>query len=174
MNPDIRLIWLDLHGELRKFINHKVKDNAAVDDILQDVFIKVYLNVHQLKDVSKLTSWVYQIARNTINDHYKQAHESADLSSLELAVDEAQEPIYQSLSQCINSKILGLSNQDREAVLLTYFKDYSQKELAVFLGISYSGAKNRIQRAREKLRHSILDCEKVDSDSSGRITDFNS
>ncbi len=173
MRPDIELIWLDLRQELKKFMLAKLRDEDTAEDLMQDVFIKAHLNIHQVQDAAKLTSWIYQIARNTVADHFKEKSRTSEKSSPEWAADESVEPIYQSLSQCINSKISKLSKRDREAVLLTYFKNYSQKELANFLGISYSGAKNRIQRAREKLRLSILDCGNVESDSKGRIIDFN-
>lgn len=159
-----------MRDELYKFIYSKLRDDTITEDVLQDVFIKVHLSLYQLKDPSKLTSWVYQIARNTITDYLKQPKFENEV--IELAEEEDNEQVYKSLSNCINSKINLLSSVDREAVLLTYFKNYSQKELAAFLGISYSGAKNRIQRVREKLRLSILDCENVQSDTSGRIIDY--
>lgn len=168
MNNQVEHIWLDLHNELNKFILSKIHEEAIAQDILQDVFIKVYLNIHQLNDSTKLTSWIYQITRNTITDYLKQ-HPFLP-STVEL-VDEIQdEPVYQALSNCVNSKIDKLSDQDKKAILLTYFESYSQKELSDFLGISYSGTKNRIQRAREKLRKDILDCENVESDRKGKIT----
>ncbi|MEQ8364864.1 MAG: sigma-70 family RNA polymerase sigma factor [Cyclobacteriaceae bacterium] len=168
MNNRVEHIWLDLHSELNKFILSKVREDAIAQDILQDVFIKVYLNIHQLKDSAKLTSWIYQITRNTIADYLKQPHSVP--STIELADESQNEPVYQALSNCVNSKIDKLSDQDRKAVLLTYFEAYSQKELSDFLGISYSGTKNRIQRARAKLRKDILDCNNVESDRRGRIT----
>lgn len=170
MQDHVEYIWSDLHQELKKFILVKVKDPAMAEDLLQEVFIKVHLHLHQLKDPARLTSWVYQISRNVMADHFKQS-KNIPVAGLPLwAESETEDHIYSSLSNCINGKIAKLPTKDREAVLLTYFQHYSQKELADFLGISYSGAKNRIQRARQKLRQEILDCENVSSDTSGKIT----
>jgi RNA polymerase sigma-70 factor (ECF subfamily) len=172
MPRDIQLIWLDLHYELYKFILSKVKDKFLSEEILQDAFIKIHTHLHQLKDTTRLTSWAYQITRNTISDYYNKGQLVQNQPLVDLAVDDGEEPMYRSLSECINSKINLLPAADKEAVLLTYFQDYSQQEISDFLGISYSGAKNRVQRAREKLRLYILNCENVESDVNGKITDF--
>ena len=172
MNADVYYIWSDLHQELSRFIYAKVRDKAASDDILQDVFVKIYLNIDRLKDPGALVSWVYRITRHTIHDHFNRQRSADDPVMIDMAEEERGEDLYRSLSSCINGKIARLPERDREAVLLTYFRDCSQKDLAEFLGISYSGAKNRVQRAREKLRHAILDCENVESDADGKITEF--
>ena len=44
---------------------------SEAEDILQDVFIKIHEHSHQLSDEDKLTSWVYQITRNTLIDFHR-------------------------------------------------------------------------------------------------------
>lgn len=163
-------IWTDLHQELQRFITARVGAGPAAEDLLQDVFVRIHLHLHQLKDPTRLTSWVYQICRNVIADHCRRKPFASLPEELHLPETAAEDDLYNSLSNCINGKIAQLPAQDREAILLTYFQQYSQKQLADFLGLSYSGTKNRIQRTRDKLRQAILDCEKVESDASGRIT----
>src|SRR6478735_3231974 len=146
MNIRIQEIWRDLYQELKKFISGKVKDIDITEDILQDVFLKIQLNIHTLTDCTKLTSWVYQITRNTIADHYrKTTNLKVQIDGFDLAERDTEEPLYHSLSNCINQKINMLSDKYKQAVLLTYLKDYSQIELAEDLNISYSGAKTRVQ-----------------------------
>ena len=78
----------------------------------------------------------------------------------------------QSLSNCINVKISKLPESYKQAILLTTFENYSQISLAKELGISYSGAKTRVQRAKEKLKVLISDCANVELDNKGDIIDF--
>ena len=168
MNIQIQEIWTDLHLELKKFIFSKVKDIDTTKDILQDVFLKIQLNIHTLIDCSKLTAWVYQITRNAIADHFRKTSNSAiQIDGFELAEQENEEPLYHSLNNCINQKINRLSDKYMQAMLLTYFNAYSQIELAEKLNISYSGAKTRVQRGREKLKDLILDCPNVETDGEG-------
>lgn len=168
MNIRIQEIWADLYQELKKFIVSKVKDIDTTEDILQDVFVKIQLNIHTLTDCSKLTSWVYQITRNTIADHFrKKTNAEVKIDGFDLAEQDNEEPLYHALSNCINQKINKLADKYQQAILLTYLNDYSQLELAEKLNISYSGAKTRVQRGREKLKDLILDCPNVETDGKG-------
>lgn len=168
--PSIEFIWRDLHLELSRFIESKIPNKEGAQDILQDVFVKVHLNLDQLKDSSKLTSWIYQITRNAVADYYRKESANSKLDGHVLPEDENEEPLYTSLSECINSKIDQLPKDEHRAIVLTYFKNSSQRELAELLGLSYSGIKSRVQRTREKLKKSILACDNVIA-QDGKITE---
>ncbi|MTI33015.1 sigma-70 family RNA polymerase sigma factor [Xanthovirga aplysinae] len=173
MKDEIKKIWVDLNEELFDFIYNRVKSKEVANDILQEVFLKVQLRIHQLRETSKLTSWVYQITRNTIIDYYRSLNKkNIPLEHIDLPEDENESLDYAKLNNCINQKINLLSSQYKEAIILTSFKEYSQKELAQHLQISYSGAKSRVQRAKDLLKESILNCPKVESDSTGKIIDY--
>jgi RNA polymerase sigma-70 factor (ECF subfamily) len=161
MNKQIQDIWNDLHQELKKFIFTKIADPTITDDILQEAFIKIHLQLHTLKDASKLTSWVYQITRNTVTDYYRKNRWMSGIEGLDLAEQAYEEPQYAALSTCINRKINQLPENYKQAILLTYFDQFSQIELAEKLNISYSGAKTRVQRGREQLKDQLLACKNL-------------
>ena len=71
MTASTEIIWKEFNKELLRFIIKRVKDNDLAHDLLQDIFIKIHLKISTLSDSDKLTSWVYQITRNSIIDHYK-------------------------------------------------------------------------------------------------------
>lgn len=171
MKDEIQIIWKDLYQELYAFIRSKVKEEEASKDILQEIFIKIHLNLHQLKDSSKLTSWIYQITRNMIHDYFRNKKQLVYLEQIKLPIEE--EPSFQKLTSCINSKIEQLPSSYEEAIVLTTFKNLKQTELANYLGISYSGTKSRVQRAKEKLIGLVADCEYVETDSKGNIIEHN-
>lgn len=172
MEKLIHNIWIDLHQELRKFIFNKVKDQDITNDILQETFLKIHLSIHKLNDSSKLTPWVYQITRNSVTDYFRKRKQDFQLHEVDFAVEETEEPLYQSLTNCINNKINALPENYKQAVILTSFEHDSQTELAEELKISYSGAKSRVQRAREKLKELILNCANAKSDGNGNIINF--
>ncbi len=66
----IESIWKKFNQQLLAFIRFKVKDKSVAEDILQDVFIKVFQNLDSLQDKEKLRSWLYSISRNAIYDYY--------------------------------------------------------------------------------------------------------
>ena len=169
MNRLIQDIWNDLHQELKKFIFSKVRDVNASEDILQDVFLKIHLNLHTLSDRSKLTSWVYQITRNTVADYYRKTSSVVQIDGFDLAEHENEEPLYLQLSNCINQKISKLPEKYKRAIMLTYFGRHSQITLAGELNVSYSGMKTRVQRGREQLRKLIRGCKNIETDKKGKL-----
>lgn len=171
MQNEVQLIWKDLSQELYGFIFNKVKDEASSKDILQNTFLKIHLNIGQLRDCSKLTAWVYQITRNVIHDYFRNKKSLIPFETTELPIKE--EPSFQKLTDCINSKIEQLPKAYQEALILTTFNNLKQTELADYLGISYSGTKSRVQRAKGKLTDLVADCEQVETDNQGRITGHN-
>lgn len=173
MRKEIEIIWMDLNEELYKFIYSRVNDEHKTKDILQEVFLKIQLNINQLNNTSKLTSWVYQITRNAIFDYYRKSKQvNHSIENLDFPENEGADLDYAKLSNCINQKIGGLSEKHKQAIVLTAFKNYSQKELAEQLKISYSGTKSRIQKAREILKEDILNCPRVEADATGKLIDY--
>ncbi len=173
MKNEIHTIWIDLSEELYKFILGKVKDEQVAKDIHQEVFLKIQTKIYQLKHTSKLASWVYQITRNTIIDYFRKVKDkNVSIDELDIPEIETNNFDYSNLTNCITKKIEELSSQHKEAIVLTAFKGYSQKELASYLKISYSGTKSRVQKAKEILKKNILDCPNVESDSTGKLIDF--
>ena len=173
MKKEINIIWLDLNEELYHFILGKIKDEHLAKDIHQEVFLKIQTNIHQLQHTSKLTSWVYQITRNTIIDHFRKSNlNTIIITDFDMPQEQSDDFDYSKLTNCINQKIENLSAQHKEAIVLTTFQAYSQKELAKHLNISYSGTKSRVQKAREILKVQLLNCPNVTSDQTGKLLDF--
>jgi RNA polymerase sigma-70 factor, ECF subfamily len=172
MDKQIQEIWIDLHQELKKFIFGKVKDLNTSEDILQDVFVKIHLNIYTLSDWSKLTSWVYQITRNTIADYFRKTHLMVQLEGVDFPEQDSEEPLYRALSQCINQKINNLPPTYKQAIVLTYMNDFAQKTVAEKLDLSYSGVKTRVQRGREKLKDLILECPNIETDDKGKLLGY--
>lgn len=173
MSTNITNIWNQMHEQLRQFIATRVTDKTAVDDILQDVFIKLQTQLHQLKNDSKTTSWIYQITRNVLVDYYRQQKKERQLqegfspSAMSDGPDHTQE-----FALCVLPMIESLPKNYRDAVYLTEIEGLSQKELAKRLDISYSGAKSRVQRGREKLKDILLACCDIQTDQYGNVVDY--
>jgi RNA polymerase sigma-70 factor, ECF subfamily len=172
MEERIQIVWKEFHQKLKNFIKSSVKDEDTANDILQDVYIKIQLNISKLEDSTKLTSWVYQIARNTIADHYRKLRPQDDVDLIE--VEEAvSEKNYNDIFQNdMRYFIDQLPEKYKEALILTEYNGISQVQLAEHLGISYSGAKSRVQRAKEKLRELFTECCHIQADTFGNIVDY--
>jgi RNA polymerase sigma-70 factor (ECF subfamily) len=170
-------VWEAFHGPLLRFIRTRVADAATAEDLLQEVFLKIHQQIETLKDVKKLESWVYQITRHVIID----AHRSKKLTT-SLEASEAQElpedlpddDIESELFPCVREMVNNLPPLDRQALILTEYQGLTQKELSVRLGLSFSGAKSRVQRARTKLKQMLLECCYFELDRRGHVINYQS
>jgi len=68
--------------------------------------------------------------------------------------------------------VKSLPEQDRQALVLTEYQGLTQKEYGERLGLSFSGAKSRVQRAREKLKQMLLECCHFELDRRNHIIDY--
>ena len=166
---DTEKIWNNFHDDLLLFINSKVHDHALANDVLQDVFIKIHLKLPTLSDKDKLGSWVYQITRNSITDHFRKQKHHSDSSVPEPETTEKED--IHAFERCLQSFIRQLPEKYKDALMQTDLGRLSQKEYAQKKGISYSGAKSRVQRAREQLKDLFVSCCKIEADSYGNVVD---
>lgn len=150
---NIEDLWDQFHQPLKTYISQRVNDQSIVDDLLQIVFMKIQVHLPNLIDEQKIDSWIYRITRNTIIDFYRIKKTSEILpDDLHFNNRAEEENFTKEAAVCIRSTIKRLPEKYREALELTEFQGLSQKELSEKLGISYSGAKSRVQRGRGKLK----------------------
>lgn len=175
MNQHIAVIWETFSQQLRHFIRSRVSDEAAADDILQEVFLKIHARLETLKNETKIESWIYQITRNTIIDHYRNQESALSVEIPETLADDQnllRNTSHQQIASGLYAMIDELPEKYRQALLLTKFEGMTQKELAERLGISVSGAKSRVQRGREKLKDLLMQCCHFEFDHYGAIIDY--
>lgn len=172
MNNNLEIIWKEFHNKLEFFIHKRVNDKDDAADILQEVFIKIYKNINSLKENQKLTSWIYQITRNTIIDYYRAKKVNDEYSDNFFDNEEDDEEALKRLSPSLLEMIENLPPIYKEAITLTEFNGLKQRELANKLGISLTGAKSRVQRARQQLNKMLLDCCNFEFDSAGKMSDY--
>jgi RNA polymerase sigma-70 factor, ECF subfamily len=172
VNAALETAWTDVASKLRGYIRTRVRDHAAAEDILQDVFLKAHTRIAQLQSQEKLEGWLFLIARNAVADHFRKSKPHEELPA-ELATEapEAELESACGLREAFRRMIDGLPAPYGQALTLTEFDGLTQKQLAERLGISLSGAKSRVQRGREQLKKALLDCCQLEFDRRGQIID---
>ncbi len=164
---NVLLTWNRLQQDLKEFVYRKVKDKAISDDIVQDVFLKVQANLPQLKDSKKLSSWIYQITRNVVVDHFRK--NIGKVKTIDINWENAQNELNDCVAHCLRVLLDRLPEKYSLALKLTEFENLSQYELAERLNISYSGARSRVQRARKMLKEKIDALYLIKTDVYGNV-----
>ena len=169
----IEQIWRDYAAALHGFVQSRVDDTNIADDILQNVFLKISTKIDSLKDVGKLSPWIYQITRNAIIDYYRsyKSHDELPEMIMEPEQDQA-EKARQEIEGCMLPLVGNLPDTYREAVMLSEIDGLTQKQVAEKLGLSLSAAKSRVQRGRIMVKNMLNDCCRFEIDHRGTMLDY--
>lgn len=166
-------IWEKFHIQLYAFIFKKVNNKELAEDILMDVFIKIQTKLPDLKNLKKLKSWIFQITRNEIIDHFRSKSYNYELDeNLEVFNEEENNYIKNSSYDWLRNFINVLPDKYREALISTDINKIPIKELAKNQGITYMNAKTRVQRGRKMLKQNLDKCCSFFVDKYGQILDI--
>jgi RNA polymerase sigma-70 factor, ECF subfamily len=153
------------YERVKKFIFALVKDEWAADDLIQETFIKVQQNLSQLREESKISSWIFRIAYNLCQDHFRKVSQSAKNDRISAGKSKTlKEPLFQiefeqhQMGTCVQDKIKLLPESYRTVLILFDLMEFSHQEVAEIIGISVDNVKVRLHRARKKLK-TILEKE---------------
>jgi RNA polymerase sigma-70 factor (ECF subfamily) len=176
-------MWSELHERLRAFVARRVPDQAVVDDLAQEILLRLYTHMGRLRDQKRLDAWAYQVARNVIADYWRnragrreqpfdQAQHDRLASLPELEGDDQADRVRGEIASCLAPMVGRLAEPYREAIRLTDLGDRTQAEAAAMLGLSVPGMKARVQRGRAQLRELLGACCRIELDRRGQISEF--
>jgi RNA polymerase sigma-70 factor (ECF subfamily) len=180
--PEARGAWRDIEARLRPYVARRVASAAEVDDIVQEILVRIHGGLAGLRDGERFGGWVYRIAERAIADSARARARAptadvADLAGVPedagAAADEAAD-LQLDLGECVALFVARLPSPYRQAITLTELQGLSQKEAAEMLGVSLSGMKSRVQRGREKIRDMFEACCQISVDCRGRVVECES
>jgi RNA polymerase sigma-70 factor, ECF subfamily len=158
-------IYDQYYAKVRKFILALVRDEWVADDLIQETFLKIQNNLKSLKDPSKLSSWIFRIAYNLCQDHFRQLkrsrkeeridqEEKEDFKEalIQRGLDIQKELEQRQMGECVQNQINLLPESLRTVLLLFDIMEFSHQEIADILRITVKNVKVRLHRARKKLR----------------------
>ena len=170
-NTDSQGVWEDFHGRLRSFVSRRVKQPADAEDVVQEIFLHIHRNLSTIKDEERLPAWIFTIARNAIVDHFRKNSRPAEslADDFDLPAPTEQPEIdysaLQELAHCLEPMIEALPGSYRHAIHLTDLRGVAQSQAAKQTGLSVSGMKTRVQRARRKLKTMLFQCCEIQFDN---------
>lgn len=138
--------------------------SGDVEDLTQEVFLRVYRNIHRFRGQSSFYTWLYRITVNVFFDHNKK-RKRADvrLSRLQNALvdvsnarPESDDPFYATYNALtreeFSNAIETLPEPFRAVVAMREVDDLSYEEIALQTGISIGTVRSRLSRARQRLK----------------------
>ncbi|MBL8388663.1 MAG: sigma-70 family RNA polymerase sigma factor [Hydrogenophaga sp.] len=172
---DLISLWTRHETELRRWLMPRVPVPSEVDDILQDVFIKVLRQGKALSAVDQPRAWLFEVTRNTLTDRLRARRDGwplpDGLDELPDAV-ESEHPLDGLAQACLPRVLSELDPQDRDVIELCDLQGMTQAEFARQRQLSLPAVKSRLQRARKRMRERMTSACRVSFDSGGRVDDF--
>ena len=168
---DRRLVALATEGDSQAFeyLFHRYSDSIRrlfvlrtgngddADDLLQETFVKVFINIHRYSADYTFGQWIYTIARNTFIDFTRRRQDDLPLDERFATPVESSAPTpeehvisIQQRSQ-LDAYMAQMSEGYRRLIELRFFEELSYEEISQKLSMPLGTVKTRIHRARELL-----------------------
>lgn len=161
---------------LRTVVYARLREPAAVDEVMQNVALAAVRQAAPLSDSTKVAPWLYQLAvrqsllyrrtmgrRRKLIDRFVDKFQPTeyDQQTLDplswLLADERRKMVRQALEQ--------LKSRDAEILMLKYTENWSYHQIADHLGISHSAVEARLHRARQRMRDELAALELTEANA---------
>ena len=140
-----------------------LSDKMRADDIVQDVFIKLFENLDGIRNMQSVHFWLFKTARNEILTFYRSAKNkklitnSVDINDVEIEspLILADEIENKELNKLILTELEIMNEDFKEVFVLKEYSGLSYKEIASLLEIDEELVKSRLYKSRQKLANKI-------------------
>jgi len=150
-----------------------IGDKEEVKDVLQEAFVKIFLNIKSYSEKGSFEGWIKRIVINTTISHLrKNKKQFTEISDQTLVSEDSDTEI---LEECLRDSEIteeiimecldGLPQDFKMVFNLYYLEEYSHKEISKVLSIKEETSRSRLLRARRLLQHQLQEKLKIKSGS---------
>jgi RNA polymerase sigma-70 factor (ECF subfamily) len=162
----MQVLFARHHVRVFRFVLRLVRNEAAAEDLVSDVFLDVWRQAGKFEGRSAASTWILSIARfKALSALRRKGERELDEATAETIVDEADDPQVEmekkDKSEILRKTIASLSAEHREIIDLVYYHEKSVEEVAKIVGIPEATVKTRMFYARKRLGE-LLKAQDVD------------
>jgi len=153
------------HTDVARLVHRLLGWPGEVEDVVQEIFLRAFENLHKLNSHSSLSAWLYTIAVNRCRSHLRKQFlwrkmlgrgvPGASHAAEGLAEDAQQRAIVRETSQEVCRAVQDLPARYREAAVLHYLEGLSIERTSQVLGVTRNAVQVRLYRARARLRKAL-------------------
>lgn len=150
-------IYTMFKGPVFGLVYRYAQNRATAEDLLQDVFLKVFGNMGRVRDAATFPGWVFRIALNTAYSFLRQKRVQADrnvpLEDLEGRLeDRTSAPVERDMQGPLDEAVRALAPRLRSVFILHDVQWYKHEEIARTLGCAVGTSKSQLFKARVRVR----------------------
>jgi len=156
---------------LLNFVNRTIGDRERAEDLVQEVFIRVFRHLHRFDQTKKFSTWIYTIASNlaknelrnrsrnplvlfqTIKKNWDADHRPLQFEDTTARPDDLYRKRF--LKDAVDRCVQGLPGHHREVFVLRELEGKSYQEIAEITGCNLGTVKSRLNRARNSFAQLI-------------------
>ncbi len=153
-----------------RFILQRVRNSALAADLTQEVFVKLFQNVHLYQQTGKLKSWLFRIAQNLAIDTFRKKNRATILSFdqegtatgesenlknelIDTSTNLAEKVEFQEIQDFIEKALIELPEEQRNAFLFAQIQGMHYQEIAKIQNCPVGTVKSRVHQALTKVRN---------------------
>ena len=130
-------------------------NHALAQDVVQEVMLRFWSKAASFDPTkARLTTWLHHIAHNLCIDHLRVANRFAD-ARVDRAEPEAPDVNESPCGAGVESALGQLPERQRNALVLTYYQELSNREVAEIMGLSTRAVESLLVRARASLKEKL-------------------
>ena len=172
-------IYREFSGQIHTYAYHLLGNQEDADDITQEVFIRAYARMAQLREQASMRSWLYRIATNLCMDHLRRRSRVKRIFGIEISLGgspDADEPPRDIAQPMALAELEGVAERDHIALALKRMPDkyavclllhslqgLSYREIADVVGVTPGAAAVRLSRARDLFARYYEELRKEDT-----------
>ncbi len=162
MKAKFEQVYNELKNTIYNYLYYMVKDEQLSQDLSQETFLKIYLNLSKFRGDSSIKTWSLVIARNVFLNYIRKKNPSlVEEKYMDLSItnnDNMPEDIVikKENSEIIKRVLFSLKEEDRTVLILRDHENLSYSEIGQIMKISEVVVKSRIFRARGKYKEQYL------------------
>lgn len=159
-------LQLHFEGQIKRFVRRLIGISDLVDDIVQDVFISLYFNLHRINPIEQIRAYLFRIARNRCFDELRRSHPTVSLDDepvhLWVSYTSSGNHYESQPEEVAHWLLLHLEVQEamdklpelqREALIMYSEGGLSYAEIADVMACSIGTVKSRLYHAKQNLRN---------------------
>ena len=144
-------IYAEYHQKVSAYVRGKVHDLHQAEDLVSAVFLKVVQGLDGYDPAkASVSTWVYTITRNTVTDYFRTRRAVVPLE--DYMRDQSDDVPNEEALDILADALLRLKENERDLIVLHYYKGYTLKAAAEMMGMSYINAKVVHKKALTGLR----------------------
>lgn len=165
-------LYETFHEEIYYYILKTVNNEELAADLTQDSFIEIFQTIQNLREPAAFVTWSRQIAYHRCTAHFRKRKEllldeNEDGGNIfDTLVEEREEFIpdealeQDEFKKAIRAMIDSLPEEQRAAIMMRYFDEFSVKEIADIQGTTEGTVKSRLNYGRKAIKQAVEDYEK--------------